>query len=86
MDTPLLESKIVIPEPLESDHWYVVDVSLHPDNPVHRAVMYAGFGIKDGRPGAYHAIYNPTYGRTYEVDDVHYLKVIQPLGNLLGEG
>ena len=54
--------------------WYLVNVAFNPTNPVHRAVLAVGFMHDDG-PGAYTAIYNPSYDCVEKFEHVYYLRV-----------
>jgi hypothetical protein len=65
----------------EERSYYVVDVSFHYGNPIHRSIFYTGFlNGKDGGPGGYNQVMNPTYDSpVVGIDKVHHMKVLRKI-------
>lgn len=63
-----------------SNHVYLVEVAFNKNNPIHKALFYAGF-ISDGIPGSYNTLWNPTYDKI-EYKDIFYMKVLIDLGKI----
>jgi len=60
----------------KEDTWYIVDVSIHPSNPIHRAMLYTGF-IDHGEPGNYNGIFHGTYDRRMKMDEMRYVRAVR---------
>lgn len=71
---------------LVSGHWYVVEVSFAPNNPVHLSILYAGLVSREGDPGPYHYVTHPTHDQRHTIHDLHYLRILRDLGPLLEGG
>lgn len=65
----------------EAGHVYIVDVSYRAGNPIHRAILHAGF-VKEGKLGAYSQVWCNTYEEPHSVGCCRYLKVISDLGHI----
>lgn len=64
--------------------YYVVDVTFHATNPVHRAILYTGFWDKRRNcPGGYSSLFQGTYegGKAY-VGDLYTVKVISEITDM----
>jgi len=53
--------------------YYSVEVAFKPTNTVHSSIFFSGF-LKDGKPGSYNAVFNPSYENNFKISDVFYLK------------
>jgi hypothetical protein len=64
--------------------YYVVEVSFHKGNPIHRSILYVGFSTQGCSPlnGSYTTILNATYEGPAQVHNVHYLKVLSEIKEL----
>lgn len=58
---------------LEEDTAYLVNVSVHPNNPIHRSILVVGF-----HSGAYTYLYNNTCD-VNTLDNVYFIEVIRKL-------
>ena len=57
--------------------WYLVEMSMGPNNPVHRNLFYTGF-LNDGKPAGYnHFAGNTIIGEEYSISDVYYMKAVR---------
>lgn len=71
-------------EPWEPESYYVVNVSMRPGNPWHKAILYTGF-LDKGRPCGYSGIINPSYEPQFmplNCDHRMLITVEQKLGRL----
>jgi len=67
----------------ESRCFYVVEVKIARNNPLHKSLFYSGYLDRIGVPSSYNQIMNPTYDYPIDLQRVYYLKVIKNLGPLL---
>lgn len=79
--------KTVVPPPggYRSGYWYQVRVSFRPNNPVHRALLYAGLGAEGDRLGGYAYLTSSGYDANQDLSQhvaVHYMAVEKILGPL----
>lgn len=59
---------------------YHVHVAFRPSNPIHSAILFTGYlNGQNGEPGAYHALFNPSWDSNATLSDIHFLGVIGPL-------
>ena len=54
---------------------YLVDVAFRLNNPVHRAIFFTGF-LRNGQPGNYSALFNPSWDGNAHPNDLHYLSPV----------
>ena len=56
--------------------YYVVDVAMAPDNPIHRAIFHVGF-LRGDTPAGYNAIMKmDNEDPVYRFDRLHYMKAV----------
>ncbi|KKQ07954.1 MAG: hypothetical protein US20_C0026G0022 [Candidatus Pacebacteria bacterium GW2011_GWF1_36_5] len=60
---------------------YLVEVCFSSNNPIHAALFYSGF-LRNGKPGNYNQLWNPSWDRTFNINQIYYLRVIKNLGNV----
>lgn len=71
---PPPEKTVIAPEGgWKGECYYEVVVSSNRNNPCHRSILYTGFLNDDKTPGAYSAVWNPTYDGPESVGSFHYI-------------
>lgn len=71
--------KIVPPqEGWEPEKYYACLVAIKETNLIHKSIFFSG-KLRDGEPGGYNQVWNPTYSNGFEIQDVHYLEILNEL-------
>lgn len=66
--------------------YYVVTVTFNPSNTPHRSILYTGFLERDGSPGNYSGVFNPSYEpKCLMVDLLYSVKVVSEIPDI-GKG
>lgn len=81
----LLVKRGVIPpeEGWKENTYYIVDVAFNRHNPVHKAIFFTGFlNGRDGGPGGYNQLFNPSWEGHQELGDMYYVKAVELLENV----
>jgi len=81
MSLPSAKVKIVPDGGWEPLTWYLVNVSLNSNNPIHIKFLYTGFLDKNGNPSGYSGLSSTNYidNEPSSYHGVYYLKVIKRL-------
>ncbi len=86
-DLPPKERTLIPPDAGWEDRtYYVVEVAFSKSNPIHRSILYLGFGAE--RPdwvalgGGYTTLFNGSYESTQPPTLLHFLKVIAKIPNI----
>lgn len=85
MSIPFNPLKELPPEPWEPQSYYVVNVSMRPGNPWHKALLFTGF-LTNGKPGGYSGLFHPSYDPKFlklNHDHRMLITVEKKLGNIL---
>ena len=70
------------PTNIKENKYYVVDVALTKDNPIHRSILYSGF-INKGKLEGYAKIFNGTYFEEFiHPSKYYYIKIVEEIKSM----